>query len=350
MADQWFVGRGGARSGPFTAAQLRQLAASGRLSPTDLVWQEGMADWQPASSFAHLFEPATAAAAGNPYAAPASAPSTGVPVVIGGSYSFGEAFALAGRTFSAQWGSLVIIGLVWLGMTILMGLPQWILQAVGQASGDEAVASIAALGGSCLGLILNILVGFPLFAGLMVAAANVTAGRAPGYDCFVGFNRYGSVVLASLLVFAIMMGVAFVCYIPLMVCAVIGAVIAAANQGNHAVGGVFIGLGILGTLVALVAGFACVGTRVFFTPALVADPALGQLGVMEALKRNWATVSVPRGFSLAGLGIVGSLIAAFSVLLLCVGYILAGLPFALALGGAAYTLLFRTSPGAAAAR
>lgn len=353
MAGQWFVGSGGARSGPFTEEQMRQLAASGRLAPTDLVWREGMAGWQRASSLAQLFTAAPAAPpapASNPYAAPGAVtgalPRAAAPAVNGGSYSFGEAFALAGRTFSAQWVSLVVIGLVSLGMTILMGLPQWVLQALGQASGDELVAATAALGGSCLGLILNIVVGFPLFAGLLVAAANVTAGRAPGYDCFLGFNRFGPVVLSGLLVAAIMAGVAIVCYIPLIVLAVIGGAMAAMNPGNEVVAGLFVALGGLVTILALVVGMACVGTRVFFTPALVADPALGHLGVMEALKCNWAVVTIPRGFSLAGLGIVGGLIAAFSVFLLCVGYILAGLPFFLALGGAAYTLLFRTGTAA----
>ncbi|NBW86317.1 MAG: hypothetical protein EBR23_05705 [Planctomycetia bacterium] len=95
------------------------------------------------------------------------------------------------------------------------------------------------------------------------------------------------------------------------------------------------------TAAAFVAAFALAGMRVVFTAALVADPALGNLSVTEALNRNWSTVSIPQGFSLVGLGLVVSLLAGFSVLLLCVGYILVGLPLCLAIGGAASTLLFR---------
>lgn len=40
---------------PVNAAQLKQLAESGKLKPTDLVWQEGMLEWAPAGSIKGLF-------------------------------------------------------------------------------------------------------------------------------------------------------------------------------------------------------------------------------------------------------------------------------------------------------
>lgn len=55
MADQWYVGRHDKRSGPFTAAQLRQMALNERLKPTDLLWKEGMASWIYASMVKGLF-------------------------------------------------------------------------------------------------------------------------------------------------------------------------------------------------------------------------------------------------------------------------------------------------------
>ena len=58
MADQWYYASGGNRLGPVPFAQLRQLAAGGRLQPTDLVWQAGTPNWVPASSVASLFPPA----------------------------------------------------------------------------------------------------------------------------------------------------------------------------------------------------------------------------------------------------------------------------------------------------
>lgn len=40
---------------PVNAAQLKQLAESGQLNPTDLVWQDGMLEWAPAGSIKGLF-------------------------------------------------------------------------------------------------------------------------------------------------------------------------------------------------------------------------------------------------------------------------------------------------------
>jgi uncharacterized protein DUF4339 len=40
---------------PVNAAQLKKLADSGQLQPTDLVWQDGMLEWAPAGSIKGLF-------------------------------------------------------------------------------------------------------------------------------------------------------------------------------------------------------------------------------------------------------------------------------------------------------
>jgi hypothetical protein len=40
---------------PVSSAQLKQLAASGKLKPTDLVWQDGMLEWAQAGSVKGLF-------------------------------------------------------------------------------------------------------------------------------------------------------------------------------------------------------------------------------------------------------------------------------------------------------
>lgn len=45
----------GTAGGPLTPAQLKRLADSGQLSPTDLVWKEGLAQWVPAGKVRGLF-------------------------------------------------------------------------------------------------------------------------------------------------------------------------------------------------------------------------------------------------------------------------------------------------------
>jgi hypothetical protein len=66
MANDWFyTQQGKASPAPVSAAQLKQLADAGRLQPTDLVWQVGMAGWVAAAGIKGLF----------PYKPPAEQPA-----------------------------------------------------------------------------------------------------------------------------------------------------------------------------------------------------------------------------------------------------------------------------------
>ncbi|QDT59424.1 hypothetical protein SV7mr_19310 [Stieleria bergensis] len=55
MASEWYYGRNGQQQGPVTSNQLKQLAQSGQLLPTDFVWKEGMSEWAKASKVKGLF-------------------------------------------------------------------------------------------------------------------------------------------------------------------------------------------------------------------------------------------------------------------------------------------------------
>lgn len=68
----WYVARDGQTWGPAELEQLRQAATSGELLPDDLVWQDGMDGWKPASSVPALW-PAKSADSGEPRAAPKAA-------------------------------------------------------------------------------------------------------------------------------------------------------------------------------------------------------------------------------------------------------------------------------------
>jgi len=58
MADDWYYAQNNERKGPVPFAKLKSMAKSGWLTPDDLVWRSGMADWQPASEADGLFETA----------------------------------------------------------------------------------------------------------------------------------------------------------------------------------------------------------------------------------------------------------------------------------------------------
>ena len=57
MVDQWYYAQQGQRQGPVAEDQLKQLAASGQLKPTDKVWKQGMAAWTQASEIEGLIPP-----------------------------------------------------------------------------------------------------------------------------------------------------------------------------------------------------------------------------------------------------------------------------------------------------
>ncbi|WP_291177434.1 MULTISPECIES: DUF4339 domain-containing protein [Gimesia] len=55
MAKEWHYAIGGEKYGPVTSQQLKALADSGELQPSDLAWTEGKDEWKPASGIKGLF-------------------------------------------------------------------------------------------------------------------------------------------------------------------------------------------------------------------------------------------------------------------------------------------------------
>ena len=56
-SQDWYYAKGDQKKGPISSDQLRSLAKSGALKPTDLVWTEEMTDWKTASSVNGLIPP-----------------------------------------------------------------------------------------------------------------------------------------------------------------------------------------------------------------------------------------------------------------------------------------------------
>ena len=350
----WYVldssGEAPRPDGPFPVEHLAKLAASGALNVSSMVARAGSDRWVAAGDdpeLAGIFRSAPPTESFAPSgAAGLATPAFAAPIEA--SYSFGNAFDLAVRTLKSQWGPLVLAGLVTLAAYTVIGAPQWIMQAASEASRDDDFKMRMGLGGGCFGFVVNILIGGPLLAGIALCGANAVAGRGNVADLFLGFRRYGQVLLAYLLLMAISSGVAFVVYL--------GAILAALAMGFATGAASNVGVGIsVGILAAVSVGVALgllatalVFVRVIFVPVLVADTSLGSIGVMDALRINWqATRGL--GWSLMALFVVVSMLVAASLLLLCVGYVLLGLPLAIAALGAVYTMLFRRGAMAAPA-
>lgn len=79
----YYVGKNGSQSGPYPLDELKNMASSGRLGATDLIWTEGMSEWKPAgAALPDLFAKAAPAApapgpvaqAASPFPAPQGLP------------------------------------------------------------------------------------------------------------------------------------------------------------------------------------------------------------------------------------------------------------------------------------
>ena len=55
MSKDWYYSTQGTRCGPVAPSELKRLADSGQLSPSDLVWKEGLKSWAAASNVKGLF-------------------------------------------------------------------------------------------------------------------------------------------------------------------------------------------------------------------------------------------------------------------------------------------------------
>ena len=56
MSEQvWYYARGEVEKGPVTSAQIKALAAAGKIRQEDFVWKEGMESWTPAGDLNELF-------------------------------------------------------------------------------------------------------------------------------------------------------------------------------------------------------------------------------------------------------------------------------------------------------
>lgn len=51
---QWYYSKGGEQKGPVEQPELQRLLSTGEVKPTDLVWRDGLANWQAASQVPEL--------------------------------------------------------------------------------------------------------------------------------------------------------------------------------------------------------------------------------------------------------------------------------------------------------
>jgi hypothetical protein len=327
--------------GPYSFDALRQMIASGQVGASTRVAKAGGANWLAAAqhpSLAGLFQ-STPPRVG--MAPPPTTPSIAGP----SSYSFGNTFSLAFETFKAEWGKLCVAGLIFIAAIVLCGIPNWVstfyVQGASHRGGPNSFVGppgpalfIILFGGMCCSAALQVLVIGPLYAGLAYAGAQAVRRQMVVSDVFMGFRSYRRACVGTLFLAAVYVGIAIAAYIPMLLFGIIGG----ALRSEAGIVIVIVGL-IVGIVVAVML-MTRVFMRLIFTPVIAIDPQMGSASLSSAIRQSWE-LSREKSVSMFGVLVVGSIVVALTALLLCVGYILVGLPLAAALAGSMHELVNR---------
>jgi hypothetical protein len=101
VAGGWHFAQDGQSNGPISTVELKRMAKSGHLRPTDLVWREGLNEWIPAAQVPNLCPPRSAPP---PVPRTAQGPGPQAPVLRQGAYPVAIPAASSGsRLAPALW-------------------------------------------------------------------------------------------------------------------------------------------------------------------------------------------------------------------------------------------------------
>ena len=342
----WYVVESGQLTGPHDRVAIERLVALGRITASTKVCMVGDTAWTMASQepviaalLAQLGAAGSMSARSDMVLGAAHPPlaTTPIPDEELPAFTYGGSSQLGHKAFKSRWGVLVLIGLVYMALSYALGVPGMISGLLRAAAEESGTTAPGALGLDLFGYLLSILVGGPLLSGFILAGARAVRGAGQVSDLFLGFQRYGSVVLAYV-VSILLIGVAVIAaVIPGLL--MLGLAVGFEMSGNFgkigllgAVGGLLAGLGALAVSILIV-------PRLIFMSALAADPSLPKEGLESTLRRSWSLTAgkAPAMFALL---FVYGLVLALSVFLLCVGLPLLGIPLFTAVQGAMYATVF----------
>ncbi|MEX2218496.1 MAG: hypothetical protein WD749_07005 [Phycisphaerales bacterium] len=229
-------------------------------------------------------------------------------------YSFGEAFSLGWRAFTANYGPLLLVSFV--GMVISIGV------SLAQNLIDRAIG-VPGL----LSLPISLLFSAQLTAGMMYAGVRAARGERVGLEHlfrgFSGARPYWPLAGVQGLVMLVML----VCMLP-------GLLVLAVSIGAGAGPGAAVAALLLCMLPAMY-----FSSRFFMSAMVAVDERGGLPGPIEAMRASWGMTGELRWLSLIGLGLVLGLIALASALALLLPLLFFAMPLIVAVWGAAYVLL-----------
>jgi hypothetical protein len=327
MNENWYVLKDGVAEGPFDLAAMQARAAEGGLRAETQVCRVGAQGWSWADADEAL-RPLVAANA--PFVRPSE------------TWTLARGFDLLKAWRGPCWGTLVLIGLIWL-VALLPGAAMRAVLAIMEAevTSDEQIGLRGLR--SVVTLVSSLLVDVPLQASIAVIGASAIRGDLRVGDMFMAYRRYLGVLGACILFGA---GVALgyiVIMLPFLVVPL--ALMAGYTPGSSVSAGALLAVTVGGVVLSLVLAYFVIRRiiRFAFAIPIVCDPAYRSVKVFEAFRMSAAAVRGREG-SVFVFYLVTGLLAALTVLLLGVGLLLIGWPLLVCAQGAMYHVLIRNQP------
>lgn len=369
--NEWYYAKNGTQHGPVTLETLRGLASSGGLSGEDLVWNQTMKDWLPATQVAGVI-PTQAIDPANPYAVSQTAfvPPSMIPVfdepalaeIEPGSEKLavmkctGRGFTLTARHF----GTLILAMLIFMGIQWAIGMPLGIVEGIIKMNSGYRPPTPPSVGaGSAemlefmktsmvsemlspiriLNQIITTLAALFLTAGVYRVCLNVVSGKQVGLGQMFGVGPlFLKIVGAYLLYMLLLLVVSLPSLVPWYF-------FATKQILPHLSGGFdekeffsrldwqAVGMAVATSFVLSLPVFYLMGRLCLYQIAIVDR----SVGVVESLHYSWK-ITRGSGWRFVGLMIMMFLVTIAGMLVLCVG-ILFAVPMTWVMHVAAYRWL-----------
>lgn len=239
-------------------------------------------------------------------------------------FTFSNAWSQGIEVLKAQYGMLLAAVGITFGVQMVQSVVGQVVTLMGQLI-DPTVGVVLNL---LFSLLLTVLVSWPLQVSTQYVAVAARRGEQISMQTlFRGFYRFGTSVLTMFLASLIYIA----CAIPSVF--IIGAMFLLNRQGQI---GDELAIGV-GVVVALINGVAIMYmmARLSLAQAMCVDSRLGSLSAVDSIKMSWEWTR-ECAWVVFGVMLTAGIAMIASVLLLCVGYLLVGMPLVLAIYGAMY--------------
>lgn len=187
-------------------------------------------------------------------------------------------------------------------------------------------------------LLISAIVTAPTLAGLIFVAVRASRTIMIGErvvsldDLFAGFKRLPVVATIAGIKLGVL-AIASALDLPFLLSTKLGLSSASSDPS----GGAGVGLTVLGAMFSVAIGLAVfyAGVRCVFAEVIAIDPRARNPGALDALRCSWRATG-PGQIPLLVAAVIVGLLMAGSVALLCVGFVVVGMPLSAACLGAAY--------------